>query len=119
LVSECKTLAHPASVDTIDSSAGQEDHVSMGMTSARHAREIVANAEVVVAHEALAAAQAIDLRTPLAPAAGTRGARDAIRERIPFLDEDRELGADIAAATELVRGGALVSAVESKIGTLG
>ncbi|MGH2590123.1 MAG: histidine ammonia-lyase, partial [Actinomycetota bacterium] len=67
LVSECKTLAHPASVDSIGSSAGQEDHVSMGMTSARHAREIVANAEVVIALEALGAAQALDLRAPLEP----------------------------------------------------
>jgi histidine ammonia-lyase len=119
LVSECKTLAHPASVDTIDSSAGQEDHVSMGMTSARHAREIVANAEVVIALEALAAAQALDLRAPLAPAPGTRAARAATRERVPFLSEDRELGPDIAAATELIRGGALVSAVEAEIGSLG
>ena len=93
LVSECKTLAHPASVDSIGSSAGQEDHVSMGMTAARHARDVVANAEVVVAIEAMIAAQALDLRAPLDPAAGTRAARDAIRERVPFLDADRELGA--------------------------
>ena len=107
LVSESKSLAHPASVDSIDSSAGQEDHVSMGMTSARHAREIVTNAEIVVAIEALAAAQALDLRAPLEPAAATGAARDAIRERVPFLSEDRELAPDIGAATELVRSGAL------------
>ena len=79
LVSECKTLAHPASVDSIGSSAGQEDHVSMGMTAARHAREVVSNAEVVIALEALVAAQALDLRAPLEPAAGTGAARDAVR----------------------------------------
>ncbi len=62
LVSESKSLAHPASVDSIPSSAGQEDHVSMGMTSARHARDVVTNAETVIALEALAAAQALDLR---------------------------------------------------------
>jgi histidine ammonia-lyase len=118
LVSECKTLAHPASVDSIGSSAGQEDHVSMGMTSARHARDVVANAEVVVALEALAAAQAIDLRAPLAPAAGTGAARDVIRERVPFLDADRELAGDIAAACDLVRSGALARAVESAVGPL-
>ena len=118
LVSESKSLAHPASVDSIDSSAGQEDHVSMGMTSARHAREIVTNAEIVVAIEALAAAQALDLRAPLEPAAATRAARDAIRERVPFLSEDRELAPDIGAATELVRSGALASAVEAVVGAL-
>lgn len=116
LVSECKTLAHPASVDSIASSAGQEDHVSMGMTSARHLREAVGNAEVVVALEALAAAQALDLRAPLVPAAATAAARDAIRERVPPLAEDRELGADIAAACDLVRSGALVRAAEGALG---
>jgi len=118
LVSECKSLAHPASVDSIPSSAGQEDHVSMGMTAARHARGVVANAEVVVAVEAMAGAQGLDLRAPLAPAGATRAARDAIREAIPFLDADRELGPDIAAATELVRTGRLVAAVESAVGDL-
>ena len=118
LVSECKSLAHPASVDSIPSSAGQEDHVSMGMTSARHARGIVANAEVVVAIEVMAAAQGLDLRAPLRPAGGTGAARDAIREAIPFLDADRELGPDIDAATELVRNGTLVGAVESAVGDL-
>ena len=112
LVSECKSLAHPASVDSIGSSAGQEDHVSMGMTAARHAREVVSNAEVVIALEALVAAQALDLRAPLEPAAGTGAARDAIRARVAFLNADRELGPDIAATVELVRSGALLESVE-------
>ncbi|HJP66934.1 MAG TPA: histidine ammonia-lyase, partial [Actinomycetota bacterium] len=68
VVSESKSLAHPASVDSIPSSAGQEDHVSMGMTAARHARDCVTNAEIVVALEVLAAAQALELRSPLRPA---------------------------------------------------
>lgn len=118
LVSECKTLAHPASVDSIVSSAGQEDHVSMGMTAARHAREVVANAEVVLAIEALVAAQALELRAPLEPGPGTRAARDAVREHAAFLDADRELGPDIGAATEVVRSGALVAAVEGAVGPL-
>jgi histidine ammonia-lyase len=118
LVSECKTLAHPASVDSIGSSAGQEDHVSMGMTAARHARDVVANAEVVVASEALVAAQALDLRAPLEPAEGTRAARDAVRERVAFLDADRELGPDVAAVTEMVRGGGLLAAAEAAVGDL-
>jgi histidine ammonia-lyase len=118
IVSESKSLAHPASIDSIPSSAGQEDHVSMGMISARHARDVVAGAEVVVALEVLAAAQALDLRAPLSPAVGTRAARDAVRRLVPFLDADRELGADIAAVTDLVRGGDLVAAVEQAIGPL-
>jgi histidine ammonia-lyase len=107
LVSECKTLAHPASVDSIPSSAGQEDHVSMGMTSARHLREIVANSELVLAMEAIAAAQALDLRAPLEPAPATAAARVLIRERVPFLTVDRVLGPDLDAVARLIRDGAL------------
>jgi histidine ammonia-lyase len=118
LVSECKSLAHPASVDSIPSSAGQEDHVSMGMTAARHAREIVTNAEMVLALEALGAAQALDLRAPLVPSEATRTAHDALRARVPFFDHDREFGPDIAAAVELVRDGSLVAAVETVTGPL-
>ncbi len=118
LVSESKSLAHPASVDSIPSSAGQEDHVSMGMTAARHARDVVAIAEVIVAIEAMAAAQGLDLRAPLGAAPGTRAARDAVRAAIPFLEADRELAPDISAVTELVRTGALVGAVEAAIGPL-
>jgi histidine ammonia-lyase len=118
LVSESKAMAHPASVDSIPSSAGQEDHVSMGMTSARHLRSCVGNAERVVAMEALAAAQALDLRAPLEPAPGTGAARDAVRSAVPFLERDRELRADVAAVGELVGSGALVEAVETAIGPL-
>ncbi|HLA93975.1 MAG TPA: histidine ammonia-lyase [Actinomycetota bacterium] len=119
IVSECKTLAHPASVDSIGSSAGQEDHVSMGMTAARHARDVVANAEVVIALEALVAAQALDLRAPLEPAVGTGAARDAIRGRVTFLDADRELRPDIDSVTDLVRSGVLLEAAEAAVGALG
>jgi histidine ammonia-lyase len=118
LVSECKTLAHPASVDSIGSSAGQEDHVSMGMTAARHARDIVTNAEIVIAIEAMIAAQALDLRAPLEPSPATAAARSAIRDRVAFLDADRELGPDIESATALVRSGAIVEAVEEALGPL-
>jgi histidine ammonia-lyase len=118
LVSESKSLAHPASIDSITSSAGQEDHVSMGMTSARHARGCVGNAEMVVALEVLGAAQALDLRTPLRPGAGSSAALAAVRETVPFLEEDREIRLDIAAAIELVRGGTLVAAVEEGVGAL-
>jgi len=119
LVSECKTLAHPASVDSIPSSAGQEDHVSMGMTSARHAREVVANVETVIALEALGAAQALDLRAPLEPGPATRAVHAAIRQRVPFFEADREFGPDIADAVSLVHEGGLVAAAEAAIGPLG
>jgi histidine ammonia-lyase len=118
LVSESKSLAHPASVDSIPSSAGQEDHVSMGMTAARHAREVVANAEVVVALEALGAAQALDLRAPLEPSPATASVKRTLREAVPFFEADREFGPDIAAAVELVRSGRLVSAAEDVSGPL-
>jgi histidine ammonia-lyase len=118
LVSESKSLAHPASVDSIPSSAGQEDHVSMGMTSARHAREVVANAEVVIALEALGAAQALDLRSPLQPGRATRAVHDAVRSRVPFVQHDREFRADIEAVIELVREGGLVEAAGAVTGPL-
>jgi histidine ammonia-lyase len=118
LVSESKSLAHPASVDSITSSAGQEDHVSMGMTSARHARDCLSNAEVVVALEALAAAQALELRRPLTPARGTAAALGVFREAVPFLERDRELKPDIDDAIELVQSGVLVAAVEEALGPL-
>jgi histidine ammonia-lyase len=88
------------------------------MTAARHAREVVSNAEVVIALEALVAAQALDLRAPLEPAAATRAARDAIRERVGFLDADRELGGDISAVVELVRSGRLLEASGTELGPL-
>jgi histidine ammonia-lyase len=119
LVSESKSLAHPAAVDSIPSSAGQEDHVSMGMTSARHARECVANAEMAIALEVLAAAQGIDLRQPLRPANGTGAAREAVRKVIPFLTEDRALKPDIDEVIELVQSGELLEAVEAVVGRLG
>ena len=110
LVSENKVLAHPASVDSIPTSAGQEDHVSMGTISARHAREIVENAQTVLAIELLCACQAADL---CGRPQGTRTARvhALLRERVPVLEEDRPLDGDIAAALELVRGGAVAAAL--------
>jgi histidine ammonia-lyase len=118
LVSECKSLAHPASVDSIPSSAGQEDHVSMGMTSARHARAVVDNAEIVLALEALGAAQALDLRAPLQAGPATRAVYDTIRSKVPFVEHDREFGPDIEAAVTLLRENALSHAAASAVGAL-
>ena len=118
LVSENKTLSHPASVDSIPTSAGQEDHVSMGTISARHCEQILTNVETVVAIELLEAAQALDFRRPLSFGRGTSIAHRVIRERIAHLDTDRALSVDIATARELVRSGLVVRAVEDDIGSL-
>jgi histidine ammonia-lyase len=111
LVSESRGLCFPASSDSIPTSAGQEDHVSMGMTSARKAAAIASNSERVLAIEALCAAQGLDLRGPLAPASATAAARDAVREVSAFLEDDRPLGPDIEAVSDLIRGGRLAAGV--------
>ena len=110
LASENKVLAHPASVDSIPTSANQEDHVSMGATAARHARDILRNAEQVLALELLCAAQGLDFRLAGGgprPGVGVAEAHRLVRERVAHLDSDRDLGPDIAAALELVRSGEL------------
>ena len=118
LTSESRGLCWPASSDSIPTSAGQEDHVSMGATSARRATEVLGNCERVIAIEALAAAQGLDLRAPLQPAPATAAARRAVRTVSPKLGEDRPLAADIAAVTRLLRKGAFLSAVEAVTGPL-
>ncbi|HEX5435742.1 MAG TPA: histidine ammonia-lyase [Gemmatimonadaceae bacterium] len=118
LVSENKVLAHPASADSIPTSANQEDHVSMGTTSARHARQVLENAQWVVAIELLNAAQGLDCHRPLEPAQGTGAALRVIREVVPELNQDRPLQPDLLAVHDLVRSGALQAEVEGAIGTL-
>jgi histidine ammonia-lyase len=118
LVSECKSLAQPASVDSIPTSGTQEDHVSMGWLSGLQLRAVVGHVEIVLAIEAMCAAQALDLRKPLEPARGTGGARTAIRTLIPFLETDRALAPDIATATEMARSGTLLDAAEEAVGDL-
>ena len=107
LVSECKGLAHPASVDSIPTSGNKEDHVSMGVWAARKAAQSLANAERVVAIELLAAAQGIDLLRPLESSPPLEAAHRAIRARAARLVEDRAGSADIEAVAALVRGGGL------------
>ncbi|GJG86313.1 histidine ammonia-lyase [Gemmatimonadetes bacterium T265] len=118
LVSENKVLAHPASADSIPTSANQEDHVSMGTTSARHARQVVEHAQWVVAIELLCAAQALEFRRPLEPAPGTGAAYEAVRAVVPALDGDRALQADLRAVYALVADGAVVRAAEAAVGVL-
>ena len=102
LAAETKVLAHPACVDTIPSSAGREDHVSMGMTAAVKARTAVENARSGLAIELLVAAQALDLRKPLRAGAGAAAAHERIRSRVSHMDEDRELHRDIAAVRQMM-----------------
>ena len=114
LVSDNKTLAHPDSVDSIPSSANQEDHVSMGANAARHTLEILDNVRHVLAIELLTAAQAIDLR-PDGPARlghGTSRAYAEIRKHASYLAHDRPTSPDIEALTDLIRSGAILQAVK-------
>jgi histidine ammonia-lyase len=118
LCSENKTLAHPASVDTIPTSANREDHVSMGVTAARHADRVVANTGKVLGIELLCAAQGLDLGGTLRPGAGVHGAYQALRKVVKGLDGDRYLAPDLVAAERLVREGVLAAAAEKKVGAL-
>jgi histidine ammonia-lyase len=113
VVSELKRLAVPASVDSIPSSAMQEDHVSMGWAAARKLRRAVAGLHTVLAIELLTAARAVDLRAPLDPAPVTAAARDLVRGRVPGPGPDRHLAPDIAAVEALVREGAVDAVLES------
>jgi len=116
LVSENKVLAHPASVDSIPSSANQEDHVSMGTIAARKAREILGNARTVIALELLSACQAVDLRDgPGALSPATRAAYQSLRSIVPMVDKDRIMQDDIAAAIALITDGTILRAAEEAI----
>jgi histidine ammonia-lyase len=103
VVSENKSLAHPASVDSIPSSGNQEDHVSMGTIAARKAGQIVRNAYSVLAIELLCAAQAVDFRGPELLGKGTKWIYDRCREHVDFVDEDRVLSNDIQVIAEWMR----------------
>jgi len=118
IVSELKRWALPASVDSIPSSAMQEDHVSMGWAAGRKLRRAVAGLSTVLAVELLTAARALDLRAPLQPAAGSGAALRLLREHAPGPGPDRHLSPEIEAVAALVRSGAVIAAVESAIGPL-
>ena len=118
LVSENKALCHPASVDSIPTSAGQEDHVSMGNASGLKAWQVLDNGERVLAIELLAGAQAVEFHAPLEPGAGGRAAREFVRSRSSRVGDDRPLADDIEALAAAIRDGSALAAIESELGEL-
>ncbi|MBI5154930.1 histidine ammonia-lyase [Candidatus Poribacteria bacterium] len=118
LVSENKVLCHPAVVDSIPTSLGQEDHVSMGAISATKLMRVLENAEAVLGIELMCAAQGVDYRLPLKPGAGVVAALERVRRDIPHTEQDHLFAPEIQKAIALVRSGNLVRAVEEQIGEL-
>jgi histidine ammonia-lyase len=118
IVSELKRLAAPASVDSIPSSAMQEDHVAMGWSAARKLRRAISGLTRVLAIEILTAARGLELRRPLTPAPATAAVVATLREQVTGPGPDRFLAPEIEAAVALVTSGAITAAVESAIGPL-
>jgi histidine ammonia-lyase len=118
LVSENKVLAHPASVDSIPTSAGQEDHVSMGNAAGLKAWQVLANVELALAIELLAGAQAVEYLAPLEPGVGVRATRAFVRSLSPRLRDDRPLAGEIESVAAAIRDGSAVAAVEAEVGEL-
>ncbi len=118
LVSENKILSHPACVDSISVSADQEDHVSMGPIAVRKCGEILRNVRNVLAIEMMCAAQAMDFYKGKKAGRGTQVARELIREKVPFMKDDRVMYGDIAAIRELIESNVLLEAVEQEVGPL-
>lgn len=118
LVSENKVLAHPASVDSIPTSADKEDHVSMGTIAARKLVRVIDNVRNVVAMELLSGAQAVDLVRPLRSSPAVEALHAAIRTRVPFAATDRVFAEDVTAIREMIHGRQLLTAVEGAVGPL-
>jgi histidine ammonia-lyase len=118
LVSENKVLCHPASIDSIPTSAGQEDHVSMGNAAGLKAWQVLANSERALAIELLAGAQGVEFLAPLEPGAGVRATHAFVRSLSERLRDDRPLAGDIEAVAVAIRDGSLLAAVEAEVGEL-
>ncbi|AEB11749.1 histidine ammonia-lyase [Marinithermus hydrothermalis] len=118
LVSENKVLAHPASVDSIPTSANQEDHVSMGTHACRKAHQIYENTLWVLAIELASAAQALDFHKPLRPGKGVAAVYRRIREEVPHLDRDRYLRPELERLRQMIRAGEIIAVAESAVGAL-
>lgn len=118
LICENRILAAPAATGSIPAAADQEDFVSMGMTTALKTRQILDNAQAVLAIEFMAGAQAVDFRKPIEPSRGVKAAYDVIRKHIARLEEDRPLYDDINKLKDVVESGEILDAVESTVGNL-
>lgn len=118
LVSENKVLSHPSCVDSIPTSANQEDHVSMGMYSARKGREILDNVKSTLAIELLLASQGVDFSSPLKPGAGTAVIHELVRTEVPHLNEDSYLHPMISKVIQRIEDGSYLRGVEDAIGIL-
>lgn len=118
LVSENKVLSHPASVDSIPTSAEKEDHVSMGTIAARKFSQILENTTQVVSLELLSASQGLDLLKPLKPSSGVKAAQEMIRQSVPFAEQDRIFSFDQRQIKKLIDDNSIVEAVEKEIGKL-
>ncbi len=118
LVCENRILSHPAATGSIPAAADQEDFVSMGWTTALKTRDIIDNAQAVVAIEMMAGAQALDFRAPIKPSKGVQAAYDIIRKHVAHLEEDRPLYDDINKLKEVVESGEILEAVEKAVGAL-
>jgi histidine ammonia-lyase len=118
LVSENKILCHPASVDSIPSSAGREDHVSMGAHASLKLAQVHDQVRTVLAIELLCATQGVDLRAPFKPAPALRAAHDVVRARVSAMMVDRPVAPDIEAVRALIDDGSIVRAVETELGLL-
>ena len=118
IVAESRRLAGPASVDSLPTSAMQEDHVSMSWGAARKLRTSVANLRRILAVELACAGRALELRAPLEPAAATAAAIAALRARVPGCGPDRFLAPELAGAEETIASGALLDAVQAVAGAL-
>lgn len=118
VVSENKVLAHPASVDSIPTSANQEDHVSMGTIAARKARTIIGHAQYVLGIELICASQAVDFKEPEKLGVGSRKAYDVLREKVTFMKEDRVIYPDMDKAAELISSVKVLESVEEAVGKL-
>jgi histidine ammonia-lyase len=118
LVSENKSLCHPASVDSIPTSAGQEDHVSMGNAAGLKAWQVLSNSERALAIELLAGAQGVEFLAPLEPGVGVRATHAFVRSLSARLGDDRSLAPDIETVADAIRDGSLIAAVEAEVGEL-
>jgi len=119
LASENKAYSHPASVDSIPTSANQEDHVSMGVTAARKTNEVAKNLAHILAIELLGAAQALEFRRPLCTSVVLEAVHARMREDVPRYEQDRTHHPDLAAATELIESGELLEVVDRILGSKG